>query len=452
LTTHFVVVGDALLDKEIRGRVRRLCPDAPVPVVEEADALARPGGAGLAALLAARDGARVRLITAIGDDAAGDQLVTLLAAEGIDVVNVGLEGSTPQKIRIGTTDRSLLRLDLGDGRAHATTPDDLPIHFETARGVLVSDYGRGVATTPAVRHAIGRAARAVPVVWDPHPNGPPPVEGVRLATPNEEELLTVGGRRASGVPDLALAGQELRDRWRCASLCVTRGRLGAIFVEGSPTPLVVPAPTVENGDSCGAGDRFAATAALELAGGALASEAVVAAVRAASAFVGAGGARSVPIHARAERGDYIGEHAGQAARPAVVATGGCFDLLHAGHVALLQAAAGLGNRLIVFINSDASVRRLKGAGRPLVPQEDRAAVLRSIAGVDEVVVFDEDTPERVLEQFKPDLFVKGGDYAGAQLPESEVVARWGGRAVVLPYLEGRSTSALVKEAIRRAGL
>jgi D-beta-D-heptose 7-phosphate kinase / D-beta-D-heptose 1-phosphate adenosyltransferase len=450
--TMLVVVGDILLDQEVRGDVRRLCPDAPAPVVEDAEHTWRAGGAGLASTLAARDGAKVTLVTALGTDAAGERLVGLLEAEGIWVVNVGLAGATPEKIRIGTADRTLLRLDLGNGRvAPGADAEPLSALLETADAVLISDYGRGMAAAESVRRGLARAVRDLPVVWDPHPNGPPPVEGVRLATPNEAEVTGALRMPDSGVADTARFAEKLMDRWRCGSICVTCGSRGAVFVDGSSTPLIVPARPVEGGDPCGAGDRFAVTAALKLADGALASESVVAAADSASRFVAAGGARSVH-RTNVEENGFVGKDGADFRPPIIVATGGCFDILHAGHVALLHAAARLGDRLVVCINSDASVRRLKGPGRPLVPQEDRATLLRSIEGVDEVVVFEEDTPESVLEQVRPDLFVKGGDYAGTHIPEADVVARWGGRAVVVPYLEGRSTSAIVGEAIKRAEL
>jgi D-beta-D-heptose 7-phosphate kinase / D-beta-D-heptose 1-phosphate adenosyltransferase len=451
MTARIVIVGDVLLDREIRGPVRRLCPDAPIPVVDGADERSRPGGAGLAAVLAARDGARVTLITAIGTDASGRQLLGLLEGEGVQVVNVGLIGTTPQKVRIGTADRSLLRLDLGGGHAGpGAEKARIHDHLADASCILVSDYGRGVPAESAVREAVGEAARTIPVVWDPHPNGPSPVAGVRIATPNEDELLRLSPETRSGLANITILADEARDRWKCGSVCVTRGERGAVLVEGSTTPLVVPSAAVQNADPCGAGDRFAVTTTLALAAGALVSEAVIAAVNSASQFVAAGGATGLVRHAMPRVNDLrTGDETASRAK-SVVATGGCFDLLHAGHIALLAAASTLGDRLVVCLNSDASVRRLKGPGRPLVPAEDRAVVLRSIAGVDDVVVFDEDTPERVLEELKPDLFVKGADYAGAQLPEADVVARWGGRTIVLPYLEGRSTSAIVKEAIKRA--
>jgi D-beta-D-heptose 7-phosphate kinase/D-beta-D-heptose 1-phosphate adenosyltransferase len=218
-------------------------------------------------------------------------------------------------------------------------------------------------------------------------------------------------------------------------------------VQGDGPPTVVPAPVVPCADPCGAGDRFAATAAGLLADGALLSEAVTGAVLSAAAFVAAGGAAAVP----ASRPPYDGVDVVARTRAAggtVVATGGCFDLLHAGHVAVLEQARRLGDCLVVCLNSDASVRRLKGPGRPLQAHEDRARVLQALGCVDAVVVFDDDTPVPVLEWLRPDVWAKGGDYT--ELPEAAVVAGWGGQAVVLPYLAGRSTSHLISAAALRA--
>jgi rfaE bifunctional protein nucleotidyltransferase chain/domain len=192
------------------------------------------------------------------------------------------------------------------------------------------------------------------------------------------------------------------------------------------------------------------TAASVLADGASAAEAVTAAVNAASAFVAAGGASGTPAaDPHRDLATVIAETRARGER--VVATGGCFDVLHAGHVASLRAARALGGCLIVCLNSDTSVRRLKGPSRPLVNERDRMEVLGALEFVDGVVIFDEDTPEAVLRRLKPDVFVKGGDYELAAMPEAQVVRSWGGEAVLVPYLDGYSTTSLLEEAMRRAG-
>jgi D-beta-D-heptose 7-phosphate kinase/D-beta-D-heptose 1-phosphate adenosyltransferase len=235
-------------------------------------------------------------------------------------------------------------------------------------------------------------------------------------------------------------------------VAVTLGARGALLSYGEGAPMVVPATPVTGGDPCGAGDSFAAAAAIALAGGAVTGEAVAAAVAFAGAFVARGGASAWDV-SQAGEPNLVAEPGAdgviarvRAAGGTVVATGGCFDLLHPGHVATLRAARGLGDCLVVCINSDASVRRLKGPSRPLVTAADRARVLEALEFVDAVVVFDEDTPAEVIGRLRPDVWAKGGDYAGADLPEAAVLRRWGGQAVVLPYLDGHSTTALVERS------
>jgi D-beta-D-heptose 7-phosphate kinase/D-beta-D-heptose 1-phosphate adenosyltransferase len=211
---------------------------------------------------------------------------------------------------------------------------------------------------------------------------------------------------------------------------------------------VAPAPAVPSLDPCGAGDRFAVSAALALGAGRLTTEVVQDAVARAAEYVAAGGPASLVDDAPPPyRRDVDALLAAVRARGGtVVATGGCFDLLHAGHVATLRAARRLGDCLVVCLNSDESVRGLKGPGRPLVPAADRVRVLEALECVDAVVVFDEDTPERVLRRVRPQVWAKGGDYAGSEVPEAAVLEEWGGQVVALPYLEGRSTTRLVETA------
>jgi rfaE bifunctional protein nucleotidyltransferase chain/domain len=284
-----------------------------------------------------------------------------------------------------------------------------------------------------------------PLVWDPHPLGAPPVPGARLVTPNTSEAAAavpeVSGRGVSAVRRRA---EALVARWAAQAVSVTLGAEGALLTFGSGTPLLLPAAQVVAADTCGAGDCFAAAATAALANGAVLSEAVTHAVAVASAFVAAGGAAGMSEAATHSPGpgDDVLRHV-RARGGRVVATGGCFDLLHAGHIATLQAARRLGDCLVVCLNSDASVRRLKGPSRPLQSATDRARVLTALRCVDAVVVFDENTPDEVLRTIRPDIWVKGGDYTGAELPEAAVLAEWGGEAVTVPYVAGRSTTDLV---------
>ncbi|MFE6194600.1 D-glycero-beta-D-manno-heptose 1-phosphate adenylyltransferase [Streptomyces sp. NPDC057838] len=445
-----VVVGDALLDRDVTGHAERLAPDAPVPVVDDCGERTRPGGAALAAYLAARDGRDVTLVTGLGDDPASRELRRLLEP-WLTLIPLPLTGPLSEKTRVLAQDRPVVRLDRGAGRTREATGAAREL-VRGAPAVLVSDYGRG--TADALRDEL--AARP-PLVWDPHPRGGAPVPGTRLVTPAEKEAHALAPRDGTPRRDLHAAAHSaaaLVRQWRAAAVAVTLGARGALLSYGEH-PLLVPAPAGHPGDSCGAGDRFAATAAGLLADGVLVAEAVEGAVTAASAFVAAGGAAAVPAtgtprvpppdddpHALAARV--------RSAHGTVVAAGGCFDLLHAGHVGLLQAARRLGDCLVVCVNSDASVRRRKGDGRPVNPLADRVRVLRALACVDAVAVFDEDTPERLLAGLRPDVWVKGGDYAAADLPEAALLERWGGQAVLLPYLDGRSSTALMERAAEGA--
>ncbi|MDG4830225.1 PfkB family carbohydrate kinase [Solwaraspora sp. WMMD1047] len=484
MTRRLVVVGDTLLDRDVEGVVTRLCPDSPVPVLEETTSLDRPGGAGLAALFAAGRGFEVALVTALADDAAGARLSSLLTAAGVRVYALPLAGATPEKIRLRTRGRVLLRHDRGGPAGRPGEPGEAVVELLAgAAAILVSDYGRGVARQPALRAAI--AASDAPVVWDPHPRGPAAVPGIRLATPNEVEVRDLTGDSPGGSRMAAAArgAQGLRQRWRAGAVAVTLGGDGALLCHAGARPLVVPAPAHAEGDTCGAGDRFSVAASIALAEGALVSEAVQRAVAEASAYVAGGGvAAAVPVPQlvpAAPGGEAV--PAGPAGPPpdgvvrvgipaagevitrvraaggTVVATGGCFDLLHAGHLATLQAARQLGDALVVCLNSDASVAALKGPDRPLVSQADRSRLLAALGCVDAVVVFDEPTPEAVLAWLRPDVWVKGGDYGTGggdepELPEAEVLSRWGGQTVVVPYLDGRSTSGMIAAARSRRRL
>jgi D-beta-D-heptose 7-phosphate kinase/D-beta-D-heptose 1-phosphate adenosyltransferase len=486
-----VVIGDALLDRDVDGTASRLCPDAPAPVLDDLTETRRPGGAALAALLAARDGGPVLLVTPIGDDPAS-AMVRALLEPYVTVVPMPLDGPLPDKVRFRAGGQTLLRTDGAAGRPGPASREAAEA-IASAGTLLVSDYGRGAAADDRIRAALaGRAAR-VPLVWDPHPRGADPVPGTRLATPNHREARAAAGlglapagpgyrgpggggpgysgpgysgpAQAGPAPagpaptgpvlrSAAEAALRLLGRWAVDGVAVTLGPHGTLLAHGDPAPLIVPARPVQVADTCGAGDRFAAAAAVALSRGALPSEAVVAATAAATDFLAAGGVGSLRLGPAGPGAAPAGAGTGALADPValasrvragggtVVAAGGCFDVLHAGHVSLLQAARSLGDCLIVCLNSDESVRRLKGESRPLNPAGDRVALLTALHCVDGVLVFGEDTPSEALQRLRPDLWVKGGDYEGQVLPEADLLSTWGGQAVTVPYLAGRSTTRL----------
>ncbi|MFD7025198.1 PfkB family carbohydrate kinase [Promicromonospora sukumoe] len=465
------VVGDVLLDRDLDGSVTRVAPDAPVPVVDVTGLRQSPGGAGLAALLCAQR-ADVVLVAPVADDAAGQELRRQLA--GVHVVPLGHEGATRRKTRVRSAGQSLVRVDDGGpGTPSGLTPEALGRVRDALAGcdaVLVSDYGGGVTREPLLRELLAREAARVPLVWDPHPRGGEPVPGAALVTPNaaeaEQAARRLPDRRAGREEGAGAVADTLRRGWDVHAVSVTAGDQGAFVAtarDDADDPGAagvvrhLPGPPAQGADPCGAGDRFAATVVDRLARGDHATTAVGEAVVAASAWVASGGADAfhratpepgVPPGEVAPTGPESVADVGARLRAAggvVVATSGCFDLLHAGHVTMLDAARHLGEHLVVLVNSDRSVRRLKGAGRPVVPLADRVRVLEALASVDATVVLDDDEPSAAVGALRPDVWVKGGDYTWPELPEAAVVRSYGGRVVTLPYLTGRSTTGLFSQ-------
>ncbi|WP_190989572.1 D-glycero-beta-D-manno-heptose 1-phosphate adenylyltransferase [Pseudarthrobacter sulfonivorans] len=457
---RIVVVGDVILDVDLGGEATRLSPDAPVPVVDVSSTRRRAGGAGLVARMLAEDGWPVSLVTVLADDDAGRHVEAALA--GVKVV-AGPSGSpTPVKTRVRAGTHAVVRFDEHCGLPQA--PDVTPAMLRAvakAGAIIVADYGRGLAANPQLRELLERLADEVPIVWDPHPSGARPVPGVSVVTPNLAEALQAAGTRTGGPfgsPAEDGAGGVagiLLDEWRSRAVLVTTGERGAtLLLEHDRTPRPILAPRVEAADPCGAGDRLAASVAVHLLEGRDLEDAAVLAVHEAADFLAAGGVASLPDR------QATGKFRRRPAEPLllvrrvrdnggkVVATGGCFDLLHAGHVRSLVAARELGDCLVVCLNSDASVRRLKGEQRPIMIEQDRAELLLALECVDAVMIFDEDTPEAALERLRPDIWVKGGDYKGERLPETDLVESWGGRCVTVPYHPARS-STLLAEALAK---
>lgn len=448
---RITVVGDVLLDVDLSGEATRLCPDAPVPVVDVSDVRRRAGGAGLVARMLAHDGHRVTLVTVLSDDDASLALEGALA--GVRVVSGPSGAKTPVKTRVRAGSQPVVRVDEGCERPEvpAVTAGMLRA-LDQAEVIVVADYGRGVAANPEIREMLAARAGDIPIVWDPHPSGAMPVPGVAVVTPNLSEAAKaadIGVGTPGAIPAVGSAlGETLLDRWQSQAVLVTMGERGGLLSRPDTPPVAIPAPATEVADPCGAGDRLAASLAVHLAEGRSLQEAAELAINEAAAFLGAGGVASLPArhrpvwhHSREE--DAVGlARRVRANGGTVVATGGCFDLLHAGHARTLSAARDLGDCLIVCLNSDESVRRIKGEERPIVSQQDRAELLLALECVDAVLVFGEDTPEACLATLRPDVWVKGGDYRASELPEAGLVESWGGRCMTVPFHPARSTSVL----------
>jgi len=453
-----VVVGDVLLDVDVVGTATRISPEAPVPVISSPSETLRPGGAALAASLAASGRRPVVLVAPLAGDEAAARVETMLG-DRVRLVALPWTGSTPVKTRVRAGDHPVTRIDTGGAAGViGPIPPQATAALSEAAAVLVSDYGYGTTSDERIRSLIASALGGAPVVWDPHPRGAPAVPGTSLVTPNERELFAfVDAAPDDGLAGLRRAATTLLDRWQVAAVCVTVGARGALLFVGANAPRLVNGAPVRSTDTCGAGDSFAAAAAIALADGASPAEAVTQAVATASRFVAAGGAAAFDAGTLDDGSGADADEADQglAARldrvrsvgGVVVATGGCFDLLHSGHVATLEAARAVGDFLVVCLNSDDSVRRLKGRQRPLQRVEDRARVLSALRFVDAVVVFEEDTPIEALRRIRPQLWVKGGDYAGIPLPEESVLSEWGGEVLTVPYVAGKSTSEIVSLAI-----
>ncbi|HET6737313.1 MAG TPA: PfkB family carbohydrate kinase [Kribbella sp.] len=441
---RLTVVGDCFLDVDILGVAREPNPSA-FPVLDVGRRASRAGGAGLVASMLRNDGHQVTLLTAIGDDQSSASVVAQL--EGVNVVVGELRGRTPVKTRLFEGSEVVGRFD------EHCEPPAVPVFgrpdlscLDDADAIVVADYARGVAAAPLIRARLDRLAGSMPIVWDPHARGARPTKNVSLVTPNADEARRLSKVSGTGLSSSIDAADHLRREWGATAVAVTLGQDGAIVSGGGHHCLYVPAPRQLAADTCGAGDRFTASVAAELAAGADLPAAVEAAVDQACQFLAGGGVAAMDGAASVHRSSTpywrrLVERV-RSAGGTVVAAGGCFDLIHPGHLRTLRSARQLGDCLVVLINSDESVRSLKGAGRPIVPQADRTELLLALECVDAVVVFDEPTPGQALRDLRPDVWVKGADYLDARLPEESLLAGWHGRTVAIPLVPGRSTTAL----------
>ncbi len=465
------VVGDLMLDEYVQGPVERISPEAPVPVVRVRDIDYRLGGAANVARQVAILGARAVLGGIVGDDDAGRRLLDECARAGIDTRAVLTESGrrTTRKLRALGHGQQLLRLDWDDpAPCQESTARQLLRQLQsgaTPDVIILSDYAKGVLTDTMLE-ALTSAARVAGcrVLVDPKRRDFAAYRGASLLTPNLGELAVAAGKTldADDHTEIAAAARPFIEAASLESMVVTLGDRGMLLVPAKGPALHVPAVRRAVSDVTGAGDTVVAVLAATLAAGAALDQAVEIANVAAGLAVGEVGAVAIePAHIRSALSDLPGgkilsrdalavRAAGwRVAGKRVVFTNGCFDLLHAGHLSLLHEAARQGDVLVLAINSDESVRRLKGPERPIVPAADRAALLSALSCVDAVTVFDEDTPLETLRAVRPHVLVKGQDYTVRDVVGREFVESEGGRVVLLPLIAAKSTSGLIEKIRRR---
>lgn len=471
-----VVVGDVMLDRFAYGAVERISPEAPIPILRIEREAAMLGGAGNVLRNLTALGVTADLIAVVGDDAAGREVAALGAAEAGERCHLLAQADRPTTIkeRFIAAGQQLLRTDRENARPLA--PAIAAQVVNTARAALadpavgamiLSDYGKGtlppatIAALIAVAHEAGRpGVLGVPVVVDPKGRDFTVYRDAHVIKPNRRELHQATGLPIDDDEQVAAACRALMDQAGIANVLATRSERGMTLLQSDVTAQHFPAAAREVFDVSGAGDTVIAVLAAALAAGCDLERGARLANLAAGAVVGKlGTAVAYPedilrAHTAADllsaEAKVVGEpamldHAARWRRCGLTLgfTNGCFDLLHPGHVSLLRQARAACDRLVVGLNSDASVGRLKGPGRPVQPEAARAAVLASLADVDLVVVFGEDTPLKLIETLGPDVLIKGADYTAEQIAGAEVVRRRGGRVVLAELLPGYTTTGTI---------
>lgn len=465
---RLLVVGDLILDRFIKGDIERISPEAPIPVLLRRDeSVALGGAANVIANIVALGGKAVPF-SAVGDDQAGRDVIARLAALGVGTDGVIVEAGrrTSCKTRFSALNQQILRFDEEEIRAlSAGAREALVDRFRASLAgadvVILSDYGKGVLLdgTAAELIALCRATDK-PVLVDPKGRDFARYAGATAVTPNRKELGEAAGRGVFSDDEIASAARDLIAAHGFDYIVATRSEKGISVIEPAQASHISTVAR-EVFDVSGAGDTVIASFALALAAGGGPVLAATVANAAGGVVVGKRGTATVSVdelqHALfstqgpARHVDAILD-AGAARRIVegwrseglrVGFTNGCFDILHAGHVGLLNAARAQCDRLVLGLNSDASVRRLKGEGRPVNNERDRAAVLAALASVDAVVVFSEDTPLELISALKPDVLIKGADYTIDQVVGADVVQKAGGRVVLVPLVPGRSTTGTI---------
>jgi D-beta-D-heptose 7-phosphate kinase/D-beta-D-heptose 1-phosphate adenosyltransferase len=460
--SRLLVVGDVMLDSYWRGPVHRISPEAPVPVMRVEGEEQRIGGAGNVALNTAELGSTTYLLSLAGSDPAADQIEQLLQARQVQShIQRVPGGQTITKLRVLSKNQQIIRLDFED---HFLDFDperlesDFVARLPHSDVVILSDYAKGVLRHP---QALIKAARALakPIIVDPKGSDFARYRGASLITPNLSEFEAVVGHCTSEA-EIEERGVALRDALELDAILITRSEKGMTLLARDRDPFHLPTRAQEVFDVTGAGDTVVATLGVAMAAGLPLHDAVTLANVAAGIVVSKLGTATVSPQelqfalyrdtATFKRGIideaslYAQVAAARSLGERIVMTNGCFDILHPGHIDYLHKARQLGDRLIVAVNDDASVQRLKGPNRPVNSLANRMIMLSALASVDWVVPFGDDTPERLYCHLLPDVLVKGGDYTEDQVAGADCVKAAGGKVQIIDFLEGHSTTSFIK--------
>jgi D-beta-D-heptose 7-phosphate kinase / D-beta-D-heptose 1-phosphate adenosyltransferase len=453
-----LVVGDIILDQYIYGETNRISPEAPVPVVRVKDTEERPGGAANVAVNVSSLGVAVQLLGITGKDEASERLEHILTDKGVDCHFIYQEKyPTITKRRVLSQHQQLIRLDYEETSNKLNGEELLDKYLQLIDSVdvvILSDYAKG--SLSQVETFIKYANdKNVTILVDPKATDFTCYSHANVLTPNQKELEVVVGECKSNE-DLIVKGTELCKHLRLDALLVTRGEKGMTLLRETEKPLHLKAETHEVYDVTGAGDTVIAVLGAAMACSSRLEEATALANVAAGLVVEKLGAATVTVdeinsNKGASNGVLDKKTALQAINQAkrngeqIVMTNGCFDILHAGHINYLKKAKALGDRLIVAVNDDESVKKLKGDSRPVNSIDNRVIVLSALACIDWVVIFSEDTPEDLIALFEPDILVKGGDYKEEEIAGATFVRNSGGDVVILPFEEGCSTSLILEK-------
>ena len=467
-----VVVGDVILDEYIDGEINRISPEAPVGVLDCKSETYMLGGAANVAANVVKLGCKAALIGVTGVDTAAAELKSLLKKEKIDAALVVTSKDRPtiKKSRIISRQQQLLRID-------RENRSDIPKSVESrliknfkkalakADGAIISDYNKGLLTKKFLREAISYAKKiGKPVVVDPKGDSFAKYKGASVVTPNRVELEKSTGIKCGDKKSVEKAARQIIKKQSISCVLATLGSGGMALFTNKGESHFFPTVAQEVFDVTGAGDTVVAVFSAALLGGMLPEEAARLSNHAGGmqvAQLGASGiskkeiARSLAGAAGFDESKIVTVKDAAAVAVSlrkqnkkVVFTNGCFDLIHFGHIQYLRKAKKLGHRLVVGLNSDSSVKRLKGANRPLLSEHDRAHILAALDCVDMVVIFDEGTPIKLIKAIKPEILVKGGDYKIDQIVGYKEIKKWGGKVLTLPYVKGNSTTGIIEKIIR----